>query len=314
MSKTEAAIGGDEDAQAPGMGNAGAFALMTLIWGATWAAVKVGVDAVPPVFFAFLRYGCVAAILATAVRGVVQRPPSRLLGRVLFTSLLINTGTYGFLFWGMQYVASGISGLVNLSLIPVGLFGLSILLGHQRARWLDAGALALGMAGLALLFSGKASFSGEANELWGAGAIVAGTFCYCLGSVLSRPLLDHYTPMQLAGVQAIIGAGGLLAMSLLIEPISMDTLYAMLAPAPLAGLAFLVLLGTIVAYTIYLRLVRDWGAPKAGLYAFISPIVALVIGWLLFDEVIGWREMGGAAILMLAAALAMGSFGRQNGN
>jgi drug/metabolite transporter (DMT)-like permease len=105
-------------------------------------------------------------------------------------------------------------------------------------------------------------------------------------------------------MQAIVGAAGLLIVSILLEPLSADTLRALLTPAPLAGLIFLVLLGTITAYTIYLRLVRDWGASKAGLYAFISPIVALALGWLLFGEAITWREIAGTIILLIAVGAA----------
>jgi drug/metabolite transporter (DMT)-like permease len=291
-------------ADSASLGNAAAFVLMTLIWGATWAAVKVGVAAVPPVFFAFLRYALVGAILAATVRGVAALPDRSLLGRVVITGLLINTGTYAFLFWGMQFIPSGVSGLVNLSLIPIGLFSLSIIVGDERASWRHAAALVLGTVGLVLLFSSKASLSGNAAELKGAAAIVIGTFCYCLGTVLSRPLLASITPMQLAGMQAIVGAVGLFFASILFEPLSPETLNAVIAPAPLAGLIFLVLLGTIVAYTIYLRLLRDWGTSKAGLYAFLSPIVALVLGWLLFGEAITWREIVGAGTLLIAAGLA----------
>jgi drug/metabolite transporter (DMT)-like permease len=294
-------------AKVAGFGNAGAFALMAVIWGGTWAAVKVGVTAVPPIFFAFLRYALVAAILAVTVRGVAALPDRKRLGRIIVTGLLINTGTYALLFWGMQFIPSGVSGLVNLSLIPVGLFSLSILFGDERPSWLHGAALVLGIAGLALLFSNKASLSGNAAELQGAAAIVVGTFCYCLGTMLSRPLLETLAPMQIAGAQATVGAAGLLAASVMLEPVSMETLRAVVSPAPLTGLIFLVLLGTIVAYAIYLRLVRDWGASKAGLYAFVSPVVALAVGWLLFGEAVTWREIAGAAILLIAAGLAMRS-------
>jgi drug/metabolite transporter (DMT)-like permease len=73
----------------------------------------------------------------------------------------------------------------------------------------------------------------------------------------------------------------------------------------LAALLFLAIFGTVAAYTIYLRLVRDWGAPRAGLYSFVSPIVALTIGWILFGEPVGWREVGGATIMLAAASLAL---------
>jgi drug/metabolite transporter (DMT)-like permease len=282
----------------------GLFIVMSLIWGATWVAVKVGVTAVPPIFFAAMRYALAGAVLAIFVRDF-GRPFGRGLGgRVVLTGVLINVGTYSLLFWGMQFVASGVSGLINLSLIPVGLFGLSVLFGDEEPRWRHALALALGVAGLVVLFSGKASLAGSGPELWGAAAIVASTFCYCLGTVLSRPLLATFTPLQLTTAQAMVGAIGLFALAAALEPLSLETLRALASPAPLAGLLFLVIFGTIAAYTIFLRLVRDWGAPRAGLYAFVSPIVALALGWLLFAEPLGWREATGAAILLIAAALA----------
>ena len=140
----------------------------------------------------------------------------------------------------------------------------------------------------------------------GAAAIVAATLCYCLGTVLSRPLLAAFAPLQVTAAQAVIGAIGLVALSAAVEPLSIATLRALAAPAPLAGLMFLVIFGTVAAYTIYLRLVREWGAPRAGLYAFVSPIVALALGWLVFAEPVGWRETLGAVAMLLAAALAMG--------
>jgi drug/metabolite transporter (DMT)-like permease len=163
----------------------------------------------------------------------------------------------------------------------------------------------LGIGGLVLLFSGKATLTGSAMELWGAAALVAGSFCYCLGSVLSRPLLDQLTPLQLTAAQALVGAVGLSLLSLVVEPISITTLTALLTPAPIAGLLFLVLGGTFVAYVIFLRLMRDWGASRAGLYSFVSPVVALILGALVFGEPLTWREIGGAAIMLMAAWIAI---------
>ena len=121
----------------------------------------------------------------------------------------------------------------------------------------------------------------------------------------SRPLLDELTPLQLTAAQALVGAVGLIALSLALEPVSAETFRALLSPAPLAGLLFLVIAGTFVAYTIFLRLVRDWGAPRAGLYSFVSPVVALFLGALVYAEPLTWRELTGAAIMLLAAAIAI---------
>jgi len=192
-----------------------------------------------------------------------------------------------------------------MSMNPVCLFGLAILLGQERPSWRHALALVLGIAGLLLLFSGKATITGDTMELWGAAALVGGSLAYCVGSVLSRPLLDEITPLQLTAAQGLVGAVGLTVLSLIAEPISGATFTALLRPEPLAGVLFLIICGTFIAYTIFLRLMRDWGASRAGLYSFLSPVVALSLGALVYGEPLTWREAAGAAIMIAAAWIAV---------
>lgn len=281
------------------------FLLMSAIWGVTWMATKAGLTAVPPLFFGAVRYIIVAAVMLATVRGVRQVYGSGRALRVVVTALLVIVATYGLLYWGMLFVASGVAGVVNMSMNPVFLFGLAILLGQEKPTWRHALALALGIAGLMTLFSDKASMAGNPRELWGAAAVVAASLAYCLGSVLSRPLLDEVKPAQLSAAQGVVGAVGLTGLSLLLEPVSLETLRALLRPEPLAGLLFVVVGGTFVAYTIFLYLVRDWGAPRAGLYSFVSPVVALFLGAWAFAEPLTWREIAGSAIMLIAAAVAV---------
>jgi drug/metabolite transporter (DMT)-like permease len=280
------------------------FLIMSLIWGATWIATKAGVAAVPPFFFGAARYVLVSAVLVFVVRDLRAVFRGRAL-RLIVTGMLVVVATYGFIYWGMQYVASGVSGVVNMSMNPVCLFGLAILLGQERPTWRHALALVLGVGGLVLLFSGKATMTGSTMELWGAAALVAGSLAYCVGSVLSRPLLDQITPLQLTAAQGLVGAVGLSILSLLAEPVSGATFAALVQPAPLAGVLFLVICGTFIAYTIFLRLMRDWGASRAGLYSFVSPVVALILGAIVFGEPLTWREITGAAIMLVAAWIAV---------
>jgi drug/metabolite transporter (DMT)-like permease len=281
------------------------FLLMSLIWGITWIATKAGIDAVPPIFFGAVRYILVSIVILVAVRGLREIFGGGRTLRLIVTGALVVVATYGFLYWGMLFVPSGVAGVVNMSMNPVGLFGFAILLGQERPTWRHALALALGIGGLVILFSGKADLTGTTAELWGAAALIAASLAYCLGSVLSRPLLDQLTPLQLTAGQAIVGAIGLTALSLALEPVSAATFRALFAPAPLAGVLFLVVAGTFVAYRIFLRLVRDWGAPRAGLYSFVSPVVALFLGALVYAEPLTWRELAGAAVMLLAAAIAV---------
>ena len=281
------------------------FLLMCLIWGSTWVAAKLGIQAMPPILFAALRYALVTALLLPIAPAILRLLTGPQGGRVLATGLLVNTGTYALLLWGMQHVASGIAGLVNLPLVAVGLYGLALLRGEERPSWRHAAALGLGIAGLLVLFQDKLDFRGHGLELLGIGAIILGTFSYCLGSVLSRPLLDETTPFALTGAQAVTGGLGLGLLSLIFEPVSLDNLAVLAQPLPLASLLFMVFAGTFIAYTIFLRLMRNWGAPKAGLYAFVSPVVALLLGAIAFQEELGIRQALGAVLLLGAAGMAL---------
>jgi drug/metabolite transporter (DMT)-like permease len=271
----------------------------------TWMATKAGLQAVPPLFFGAIRYVLVSVVLTVMVGNLRATFGGGRAGRVLVTALLAIVATYGLLYWGMVFVPSGVAGVVNMSMNPVFFFGLAILLGQEPPSWRHFGALALGLIGLILLFSSKASFGGTPIELWGAAAVVVASLAYCLGSVLTRPLLRNVKPLDLTAAQSIVAAVGLCVLSLALEPVSFDTFRALLAPAPLAGLLFVVIGGTFVAQTIFLRLLRDWGAPRAGLYSFVSPVVALILGAAVFGEPLTWREITGAAIMLLAAWIAV---------
>ncbi|MCK1346484.1 EamA family transporter [Bradyrhizobium sp. CW11] len=128
------------------------FAAMSLIWGLTWAAIKVGLGDLPPLLLAAARYLLAAALLAIGVRGAGAAFAEGRARPTIVSALLVNTGTYGLLFWGMQHVPSGLSGLVNLTLIPVLLFALAALTGEERPTWHHAVVLAIGCVGVIGLF------------------------------------------------------------------------------------------------------------------------------------------------------------------
>lgn len=284
--------------------NLALFAAMSLIWGLTWAAIKVGLTDLPPVLLAAVRYLLASALLAVAASGAGAAFADGRAGRTIVSALLVNTGTYGLLFWGMQHVPSGLSGLVNLTLIPVLLFGLALVTGEERPTWRHAVALAMGCVGLVGLFWTRLGLGGGTSGV-GLAAIVVATCSYCVGSVVARPLVGPVKPLALTMVQAAIGGAALLGLSLALEPMPNNMLDAFLTPAAIGSLLFLSLLGTIVAYTIYLVLLREWGTMRAGFYAFVSPIIALGAGAWFFGEAISWIEIAGAALMLTAAAIVL---------
>jgi len=284
--------------------NVALFLVMCAIWGLTWIAIKQGLSAIPPFFFAASRF--LSAGLVMLALGRLQGQSFATGGagiRIVVTALLVNTACYASVFWGMRYVPSGFSAVVNLSLIPVALFAIGLALAQERFSWLRTAAVALGVGGLLVMLHGRSAIDATPVGLAGTAAIVVGTLAYCLGSVLSRPLAADMPPLVLSACHSLIGGTGLALLSFAFESPRLD-------PAIFASWAFLVLGGSLVAYTIYLRLLRDWGPTPAGGYAFVSPVIAVIVGVIVFDERYTAVEGIGAAIMFLATLLMLRSVTR----
>jgi drug/metabolite transporter (DMT)-like permease len=294
------------------------FVVMCLVWGLTWIAIKTGITAVPPLFFAGTRFVAAGVLLLAWERFAEGRRPASAPPRagslrtvrredwraMLVASLLVIAATYSLLFWGMQHVASGLSAVLNLALMPVGLFAIGLAYGEERFSLRRLVAIVIGIVGLAVLFRPE-SGGRDGGELLGMAAIIGGSLAYCWGSVLSRPLLRIYSPEFVSGSTCLVGGTVLIGLALAIEPIGRDTLAAFAAPAVLASWLFLVLFGSLAAFTIYMRLVRDWGATQAGLYAFVSPAIAVAVGVFISGERVRATELLGMLIMLAATWFAL---------
>ncbi len=290
------------------------FVVMCLVWGATWMAVKIGIESVPPVFFAGTRFMAAGGILLCILwwRGIVGRIARVDLPRLAVVTLLMISATYALLFWGAQFVSSGLAAILDLALMPVALLAIAALLGEERFSPARAAGVVLGVAGLFLLFGPQAlngepgrSGAGTAMGFLGGGAIVLSAFFYSLGSVLARPLLRIYPPALVSGVTTLGGGVVLLAGALALEPGAVAALSGQWGGAAWISWGFLVLCGSLVAYTAYLRLVHEWGASRAGAYAFVSPIIAVLLGVLAFGETVTGTDMLGMMVMLVGAWLAL---------
>jgi drug/metabolite transporter (DMT)-like permease len=288
-----------------------AFSAMALIWGLTWLPMKIASEVVPPIFLATIRF--LLAGVCFLLLAVVQRVPLTLKhpARVLAASLLISTGCYSLLFWGVARSPSGLSAIVNLALMPIFIILIGSLYGQERITARRVGAIGLGIAGLVLLFSGRTGSTADGTEaVLGLAAVAAGTLSYAWGAVVSRPLMQVMHPISLAVWETSLGALGLVPISLLVEGYDPARFSALVDERVVLGLSALVLGGSLGAFSIYLWLVRDWGAFRAGLYAFISPIVAVALGVVVADEAFGWPEAVGMVVMFAATALALTEGGR----
>jgi drug/metabolite transporter (DMT)-like permease len=276
---------------------------MSLIWGATWVAMKAGVASVPPIFFGgtrFLVAGLLLLLLAL-VRGETRRLDRRELGRLMLVQLLIVVLTYAPLFWGILHVPSGLTAVLNLTLMPVSLLGFGIALGEENWSFRRAWALGFGLAGLAVLFVPRAAVPTDPLGLLGAAAVVFSAVVYSLGSVVAGPLTKTTNAAFLSGVTMLPGGLILTIGAWVFEPGAKAAAWFDWNVAAWGGWAFLVIFGSILAFTIYLRLIAAWGPARAGSYAYVSPVIAVLLGVVWLHEHLGLRDGVGMSLLVIAS-------------
>jgi drug/metabolite transporter (DMT)-like permease len=241
------------------------FLIISLIWGLTWIAIKIGVEATPPFFFAAIRFIAAGALLLAILGKRVDWSGLRREWRaVLGVSMLMTTFSYGPTFWGTQGTASGLAAVINMSTTPLLLFLIGVALKVERFERRKIVGVLVGIVGLVLLFWPELR-SGAHTEAWSLAALLTGTFVYCLGSVLSGRWLTGLHTASASGAMMFIGGLGLALLSMLFETVTADTVRALFEPAPFLSLVFLTIGGSIVAFTLFLYLLRAWGPTRAGL-------------------------------------------------
>lgn len=290
--------------------NAVFFVLMCLAWGVTFLPIKIASAHAPPIFLAAVRFAIAGVLMLAWAGRDAFKVPRAALPRLVGTGLLVNTGNYAFLFWGIAQAPSGLAAVVNMATIPVYSLLASRIIEGGRISGKRIVAILLGAAGLGFLFAsrmraGAASATGDALELWGLAAVAFGTLLYCVGAVLTRPVAQAMPILTLAGWQTVIGALGLAVISLALEPVTGEHLRALTLWPVWPALATLVVGGSLIGFTIYVKLLHEWGAFRAGLYAFVSPVIAVAAGIVVLGEPFGWAEGVGALLMFGAAAIAL---------
>lgn len=295
-------------ALSPAATQRGLFLFLCLVWGTTWLAMKAGTAEVPPGLFSGLRWSVAGAVLLgfMLVRGERIRVAPRLYGRLLFVSVLMITVNAVIMLYGLRHISSGLAAVLSSALTPIALVGFAAMLGQERFSTRHLGALGVGVVGIIVLYGPKAAVGAlDVWELLGAAGVVIGNLSYCFASVFARPLMRAMSPVHLVAVTNFTGGFLLLVLALAFEPGAREA--ASLQWSATAWLAWWYLLvpASLGATIIYFRLVRDWGAGRTGTYAFISPIVAVLLGIALFGEQVGPFDALGMALMLAAAGLAL---------
>jgi len=280
-----------------------AFAIIYLVWGSTFLAIRVGVREVPPFLLAGLRFLIAGLILFGWMRakGTVS-PTAREWFSAILLAVLIFVLDYGLLFWAERRVPSGIAA-VMMATIPVFMTLSEILfLKTQRLTPRLGIALLVGIGGVLVLVSRSISFGDSPIDTIGAVALIVAAIGWSVGSALTRKLPLPSSKAMSSGAQMLAGGVLLTLTSWLLGEFHGFRVQAVSIKAWFA-LAYLIVAGSIVAFTAYVWLIHHESPTKVGTYAYVNPVVAVLLGYFLGGEGLSLRTIVGTMLVLVSVVV-----------
>ena len=275
-----------------------AFAIIYFVWGSTFLAIRIGAHEVPPFLFAAIRFLIAGLVLYLwMVFNGEPSPTASQWTSILFLALLIFVFDYGLLFWAEQRVPSGIAA-VMMATIPVFMALSEILFLHtQRLTIRLALALLIGIFGVAVLMSHSLNLGSAAIDGAGALALIFAAVSWAVASILTRKLPLPSSKVMSSGAQMLAGgvllslASGILGEFRNFHPTAVSR-------AAWLSLLYLIIAGSIIAYTAYVWLIHHESPTKVGTYAYVNPVVAVIIGYFLGGEALDLRTILGTLFVL----------------
>lgn len=286
---------------------ASAFAALYLVWGSTYLGMAIAVETMPPFLMASLRFLAAGALLYGGCRLAGSPAPTSAQWRAAaVVGTLLFIGGNGVVSWSLHWVPSGIAALL-IAGTPLWMAILPWLARRSpRPRASSFVGIALGIAGVGLLLGVPTGTAPSAMLLTGMLAIVASSLAWAGGALLSKALVAPTSPFMASAMQMLCGSVGLALVSLLAgEParFSVDAV----SPRSWLAFAYLVLIGAIVGFGAFIYVLR-WTTPaQASTYAFVNPLVAVALGWLLAGERITPAMLVATGLIVAAVVVILRS-------
>jgi drug/metabolite transporter (DMT)-like permease len=277
-----------------------AFAIIYFVWGSTFLAIRVGVREVPPFLLAALRFLIAGLILYVWMIAQGRRSPSaRQWTSAFVLALLIFVVDYGLLFWAEQRVPSGVAAVMMATIPAFTALSEITLLRTQRLTFRLALALLVGIAGVAVLMSRSLNLGGAPIDRAGAVALIVGAISWAVASALIRKLPLPPSKVMSSGAQMLAG-GLLLALTSAVLGEFHDFHPFTVSRAAWLSLLYLIVAGSIIAFTAYVWLIHHESPTKVGTYAYVNPVVAVLLGYFLGGETLGLRTILGTLFVLIS--------------
>jgi len=284
-----------------------AYLVVCVVWGSTYLAIRVGVGVLPPFLFAGLRFVMAGALLLAVALALGDTLPRRAVDwrTQAIVGVLLLAGGNAFVVWAEQYIASGIASIFVVTVaLWMAFFDAIIPGGSGDLNWRVVAGLILGFLGTTLLVGASPAEILRA-DLRGPIALTCASASWSIGSVYGKRHKTETSPYVGAAIQMLAGGTATALVGTLLGEWSRWHLTS----RGVGALAYLVVFGSIVGYSAYTYALRNASATIVGTYAYVNPVIAVLLGWLLLHEPVTARTFLAMA-LIIGAVVWIQLFGR----
>ncbi len=277
--------------------------LLSLIWGSTWLFIKLGLEDLPPITFAGIRFllASVPLMILLLARRVQLPRSGRDWWTMIVTGLLTITLTYGLVFWGENFISSGLTAIL-FSVCPL----ITLLMAHffvpnETLTLNRLGGILLGIGGVALIFYQQIQLD-NSMALWGSLAIFGSALASSVSGILVKNRTHHLDPTLITTVQMVAGFIPLLAIGI---PLEGNPFHFEWTPLAVGALFYLAIIGSALPFVLLYWLIKHMDVTHTMLISMSSTLVAVLLGWLVLDEALGWHTLIGGSGLLTGLFLTM---------
>ena len=279
-----------------------AFAAVYVLWGSTYLGIRFSIETLPPFLTQGVRFALAGVVMYVWARWRgAPRPTRREWGGSAITGGLLFLGGTGAVVWAEGFIPSGVAALV-VATEPMSFVLMEAMRRRRMPRGLVFAGLALGLAGLAILVGPGSILGSERFHLGASAVLVVGTFAWAGGSLFSRGSRLPASPVMATASTLLCGGAMLGALGLAAGELSRFDPAAVSTRSILATV-YLFIFGSIIGFSAYLWLLRVTSASRVSTYAYVNPIVAVFLGWLLANEPLTPRVALAATVIVGAVAL-----------
>jgi drug/metabolite transporter (DMT)-like permease len=275
-----------------------------IVWGSTYLAIRFAIETIPPFLMAGIRFLIAGSmlILWRLIRGD-SAPSLQQWRSATIIGIFLLVGGNGGVVWSEQYVPSGVAALL-VGAAPLWMVLLDTLRPDgRRTGWLSILGLILGFVGITILIGPTSPInSGENIDLIGAGVLILASFFWSIGSLYSRQAILPSSPLLGTGMEMLTGGAGLLLLGILTGELKRLNIMSISAQS-LLGFFYLIIFGSWIGFSAYTWLLRTAPTPWVSTYAYINPVVAVILGHLLAAEPLTPRILIAATIVVGSVAL-----------